>query len=377
MVEYRKAHPEERRQYIDFANMVFNGAGDDVEFESVLPKVYGPDVECSALQNIAYDDEKGIRALVAALPGTLHVGGEALKTSFIGTVSVHPEARGEGHMKKLMAVALDEMKATGVDLAMLHGRRRRYEYFGYVQAGQVHRCSIYDFTVQHVLGQLDVSDVAFEELTPDSPWLGLAKAAHDAQPVHYERPAEDFLTISRSFLQRPWVILRGGQFAGLLLCHAKHPENVSELICAVGDIDAAVKAWMTSRELHHLSITVSPWAAAQLKHLALYADHISSSHSLQVRILNYARVASALLTAKAQTSRLADGVLALDADGEQFTIIVKNNKVTVVPGAEDPICLSGNEAVMLMMYPYEYEGRPATPAGWFPLPVHCSEADSF
>ena len=94
MTVYRKAKPEEREAYIRFANMVFNDAGDPVKFETDIPKVYGPRVDCSHLQNIAVDDEKGIRGLVAVLPGQMYAGGESLKTGFVGTVSVHPEARG-------------------------------------------------------------------------------------------------------------------------------------------------------------------------------------------------------------------------------------------------------------------------------------------
>lgn len=40
-------------------------------------------------------------ALIAVLREELEVGGKALQAGFVGTVSVHPKARGEGHMKVL------------------------------------------------------------------------------------------------------------------------------------------------------------------------------------------------------------------------------------------------------------------------------------
>ena len=121
MIEYRRARPEEREAYIAFADMVFQDQGTDIQFEQALPKVYGRNMETAEMQHVAVDDATGIRGLVAVLPNKLRVGSEVLKTGYIGTVSVHPESRGQGHMKRLMAQALDAMRAEGVDLALLGG----------------------------------------------------------------------------------------------------------------------------------------------------------------------------------------------------------------------------------------------------------------
>ena len=61
--------------------------------------------------------------------------GETLRVGCVGTVSVHLYSRGEGHMKILMAMMMDDARAKGCDLLMLGGARKRYNYFGFEQAG--------------------------------------------------------------------------------------------------------------------------------------------------------------------------------------------------------------------------------------------------
>ena len=132
MIEYRHSFPEERETVIATANRVFGDAGADINFETAIPKVYGAEQETSDLQYIAVDENRKIHALIARLPNRIHVGAEILKCGCIGTVSVIPESRGRGHMKELMRLWEQEMRAEGTDLAILGGQRQRYQYFGYV-----------------------------------------------------------------------------------------------------------------------------------------------------------------------------------------------------------------------------------------------------
>lgn len=62
--------------------------------------------------------------------------------------------------------------------------------------------------------------------------------------------------------------------------------------------------------------------------------------------------------------------MAFDIDGERFEITVKDGKVTVCDGGDNPLKLSSYEANRLMLTPMEYEGMPKAPQGWFPLGVY-------
>ena len=374
MTVYRKAKPEEREAYIRFANMVFNDAGDPVKFETDIPKVYGPRVDCSHLQNIAVDDEKGIRGLVAVLPGQMYAGGESLKTGFVGTVSVHPEARGEGHMKKLMGMALAEMRENGTDFSMLHGRRQRYEYFGFAQGGVDWKFDVSRSCVQHALKDVKADDVSFEELTEDSPWLSEAEAMHRQSPAYFRR--DSFVLDCLSFIHRPWVILKDGHFVGYLVCSGKKDAIAEICVRSTDDLDAALKAWTLANDTG-VTVVLPEWECEKARHLAAYAEFAQLEPNVHVQVFNFRKVIRALMRLKAEYARLSDGKLCLEVDGDRFTVAVENGQPRVEEGGEAPVCLSALDANRLLAYPFDYEGRHAVPAGWFPLPFFCAMPDQF
>ena len=95
MITYRLARPDEREKCIDFINMVFSVDHEPHNFKTLLPKVYADDHVLDAAHFIAVDEAENVRGLVAMLPETLRVLDQELRLGFIGSVSVHPYARGE------------------------------------------------------------------------------------------------------------------------------------------------------------------------------------------------------------------------------------------------------------------------------------------
>ena len=49
-------------------------------------------------------------------------GGKLLRAGYVGSVSVHPKARGEGHMKRLLGDWITDLEGT-CDLLALDGQR--------------------------------------------------------------------------------------------------------------------------------------------------------------------------------------------------------------------------------------------------------------
>ena len=92
MVVYRMARPNERDECIDLANYAFR-----LDFETLMPKVYGKNVDSQAMHMVAVDEQERLRAQVAILPETVKLGDDSLQIGISGTESVHPRARGEGH----------------------------------------------------------------------------------------------------------------------------------------------------------------------------------------------------------------------------------------------------------------------------------------
>lgn len=377
MVTYRKARPEERAAYIKFADMVFSNDGSPISFETAVPKVYGAHVDSSDMHYLAVDDEKGIRGLVGVMPNELHVGAETLKIGYIGTVSVHPEARGEGHMKALMKMAIEDMKADGVDIALLGGQRQRYEYFGFAKGGIGYSVTIGEPNVRHALKNVDASEILFEEIGHDSPWADAAHAMFERQAIRYRRNRTEFVDICRNYSCRLWAILCDGRFAGYLICNQGKDGIAEILVESMEVLDMAVKAWIVQNKLARIRVTFPVWQTEMMKHLGNYAGDTSYEMRVQSSIYNPRRVLKAMLTAKSVFSKIENASMSFNVEGDCFTVVVENGVVSVIDAVEAPVCLDVLAATQLFAYPFDYEGRPETPAGWFPLPLYEAAPDGF
>ncbi|WHX49067.1 GNAT family N-acetyltransferase [Paenibacillus woosongensis] len=78
---------------------------------------------------------------------------DTLRACYLGTVSIHPRARGEGHMKALMDMWLEELRNT-CDMVVLYGQRQRYEYFGFTLGGVKFKYFVGGANVRHGLKQV-------------------------------------------------------------------------------------------------------------------------------------------------------------------------------------------------------------------------------
>ena len=107
--------------------------------------------------------------VIAQMPIGLSVLDETLKCGMIGSVSVHPYARGEGHMKRLMAMAAEDARERQYDLMILGGQRQRYNYFGFERAVYVIRHAVMQTNLRHCHGDAEMGSFAFSELTDDCP----------------------------------------------------------------------------------------------------------------------------------------------------------------------------------------------------------------
>ena len=379
MITYRKARPEDRAKYIDFINMVFSMTWIPHNFKTLLPKVYADGRETDDMQNIAVDEAGNIRALIAVLPGTMHVGGQVLRTGYVGTVSVHPFARGEGHMKALMRMAIDGAKADGVDLMLLGGQRQRYEYFGFTPGGVETRYEIRQANVRHALKDVDTSGLTFAPLEDAAEGLvDAAFALHESQPVRMDRPRPDFVCILQSYGQKPFAVLRNGEFAGYLAASAELDEFSEIVLCDPSLYPAVVKGWMTAQNTARLRVAAAAYDVELNRAIAAFAEEERLGNAEQLRVLNWPRVLRALLPLSGAVRPLQDGALSLWIDGQPLTITAQNGAVTVETCApEDAPRLTGNQAQRRLFSFFAGFDGPLAPAGWLPLRLRMNPADHF
>lgn len=374
---YRKATEADREKYIDFANMVFSCAHVPHDFQKLIPKVYDPAQQTAYMHNIAVRDDGSIRGMVAVMPGVFNVLDARLKYGYVGTVSVHPYSRGEGHMKKLMAMAIDGMEADGVDIAMLGGLRQRYEYFGFTGGGvsRVHRVT--RTNLRHTLGDASTEHIAITDVGSDAgETIAKCCALYAGRRAFSSRTTEDFFIISQTWNQILKAVSIDGIFAGYMTANG---EDISEIMLNNWDNTALVlKKYVEISSAKALNLRTGEYETDLNRALARIEETAYIAHCEKLRIFNFPKVIGALLKLKASYAPLADGVRSFVIDGKPMTVRVQSGHVEateeLLEGAEELTAMQaqrmflGIDGELLVGY---------LPLGWAPLPLYMSHQDAF
>lgn len=378
-ITYRKAREDERAAYLDFANLVFSAAHRPHDFQAMLPKVYGADKQTAHLQNIAVDESGRIRGLVAVMPGAMTVAGETLRTGYVGTVSVHPYHRSEGHMRRLMNMVCDEMADNGTDLSLLGGQRQRYEYFGFTKGGIARSHVIAPENVRHALGGVDVSDIELRRVNQDDTQLiTQIKALFDSTPLHAARNEADFLTIARSWGSELTAVLRGGEFVGYFIgVMAGDKPDIAEMkLVDYALTGAVIKKLMDG--IAGITLQTADFDTDLNRELARFAEYVDQQSAQQLKIYHFGKVIGAFMRLKASYRYVADGVRGFVIEGEQVTIRVENGKVSVSDEhIEDSRKLTAMEAQRMFFSADGWLTDGQLPPGWDDLPLYIDRADEF
>lgn len=374
---YRKATEADREKYVDFANMVFSCAHVPHDFQRLIPKVYDPAQQTAHMHNIAVRDDDSIRGMVAVMPGELNVLGTVLKYGYVGTVSVHPYSRGEGHMKKLMAMALEGMEAEGVDIAMLGGQRQRYEYFGFTGGGICRAHNVTKTNLRHVLGNTSVENIVIADVKPDDTEIIARCCALNASRMTFaRRTPENFFIISRTWNQVLKAVSIDGEFAGYMTVNG---DNIGELMLTDWEKTGIVlKKYIDISGSAALHLSTGDYETELNRVLAGMEENAAIEHSERLRIFNFPKVIGAFMQLRASYAPLADGVRGFVIDGKPMTVRVCNGHVEVTEEAlEDAEKLTAMQAQRLFL---GIDGELLVgrlPFGWAQLPLYMSHQDAF
>lgn len=371
-MEYRKARPEELGKVIDFINLVFSMAHEPHDFKELLPKAYG-DNACFLPEHYIAIENGYIEGVVGLLEGTLTVQGETIKTGVIGSVSAHKYAKGKGHMKACMSMALEDAKNKGIELLWLGGKRQRYEYFGFTQGGIGLRFGLNEDNFRH--GMTDVDETPFR-FAPIGPFTAQAHALHETQPVHAGREEKDFELICTSWDSEAKAILKNGEFAGYLV------GDISEIVLEnEADCAGVLKAWHVSKGRARVNVSAPVWNKQRARMLSKVAGSCSSGMIEMFRLNDFEKNIRLWLGLKASYARLMDGKFVLETEGEKIAIAVKDNAVSVQKTDEAPDAslgrLEAQDLLISNMRWTDTDNLPACVENWFPLPLSCFSADGF
>ena len=221
MTEYRLAKPEEWEDCIELANYVFSTAHRPHDFEQLIPRVYQAGPEMARIHRVAVAENGRLRAEIAVLPQQMAAGGKLLRAGYVGSVSVHPKARGEGHMKRLLGDWITDLEGT-CDLLVLDGQRQRYAYFGFTPGSEKYTFYLDVANVRHTWKNGELSAYTFAPLFPengeaDEEAAAFAKKLNEEKPLYVVR--EDVKACLKTFGEQAIAIWKNGERIGYLaLC---------------------------------------------------------------------------------------------------------------------------------------------------------------
>lgn len=373
--EYRKALPEEGPKILDFINLVFSMAGRPHNFRKLLPRVYAYD-DFRKLHYVAVRDGQ-VLATVALLPFELkHHAYGVLKGGYVGSVSVHPYYRSEGHMKALMNMLLEDARQEGYDFLALGGRRQRYGYFGFGKADPVLEYEVDAANVKHALR--DTDDEGIDFITYDPEMTGIAEKIRNtyyAGENTCERGSR-FNEYLYSWMTVPAVITDRGQYIGYV-CH--RDEIVMELgLDDPDEIQKVIKAFV--KRFGSMRGQMSLYDSRLRNVFAEIAEDVSIRDMQMIRVLNWPKMLCALLAVREEVRKIPDGCYSFAVRDEgSWCISVKNGVINVSENKENECdCLAPEKAADLF---FSLSGAVECDDPWLkallPLPFHMSRQDHF
>jgi len=193
-----RGNPEMYDDLMDFLNYVFGFNGNDRDFKKMLPKLYKPEYNPSYANYVVTENGK-LKAAIGAFDSVLAVGEEKLICRGIGNVAVHPYSRSKGYMKECINMAIDDMIKDGVDYSVLGGRRQRYNFFGFENAGVYKNLSISNENIKYKFDGVPFTELDFHPVREnETELIDKIYALHQTRPIHTDRPRAHFYDICRT-----------------------------------------------------------------------------------------------------------------------------------------------------------------------------------
>ena len=368
---YSIAERGRKADIIDFINYVFSNAHCPHDFKILLPKVYADNGEenIEDYHYIAEQDGK-IVACVANRPTTLVIGGRTLKCGYVGSVSVHPYHRGEGHMKKLMSMVLADAKKAGLDMIILGGQRQRYAYFGFEKIGTRLDFELNPSNVRHAMADVREEGVVIRDMRPEE--AEFARGLWEKR--YYSSKRDNMFMELTTWGNVPKVIEIDGRMAGYRSGSEIALENEADFLRVAKSIAV--------REGKTVYFLVSPADTQRIAALGAIAEDVKLVSQEMANVLNWKNVLEICLESKNRICPLGDAEAVLDIEGDGvFRVCVKDGHASVSPAekTENAVRLTHNGAQRLFFsLDGGFTGVPeGFPRGWTQLPFYISEMDCF
>lgn len=382
MEYFCKATPEDMAELIDFLNMVFSQSSHPHDFKAMLPKLYGDDADTARYHYIVKEEGR-IKAVVGVFPTEYHIGDTLVKVGQLGSVSVHPYARGKNYMKRLMDWAIEDSQAQGYDALVLGGLKNRYQHFGF-QPTEIELN--YKFIPENIRHQL-------KDVRPDHIVFKSVKDASDediekvfrlcgSQRVYVERgDREHFFKVLESWYMETWIVEIDDEFSGYLCASADGTWIREWLMTSQEAYMPVLKRHFEMKCPEAVSISCAAYEREKNEIFGRYSEHCIVESGHQWRIFNFEKILSAMMKVKNSYMPLEEGRLEIrihNGSDETLCKLKWGNPSDEKTEFMDISLLEAEEAFFSEAGIYRNYGRKAgyLYKNWFPLPLYTNELDA-
>lgn len=382
MVIYRKAIPDDFPNILNFINMVFSMSHCPHDFRQLLPKLYEKGQEEKSIHYLALENEE-IKACVCVLPITLCCENKTITCATVGSVSVHPYSRGKGYMRKLMHIAIEDMKKSNISMSTLSGLRNRYQYYGYEKGGFVFQYCFTPDNFRHCREKFPKRKITLCQIQDtENPLLTEIQAIQENQILFAKKNPSDFLAIMKSWNAKLYGILENQMCKGYV---ALQGNQILEMrLTDKALLFASLEECLKESGSKELFLRILPYDTYLLKECIQLFESFTIALDDNYMIFDYPKVLDFFLNVKSKYTSLNSGSWDFTIKGHGTFQIQVDNGVPSVTQLKDlegksSVNFSSFESILALFAPNCGMGLLETKlpenCNWFPLPLALSPFD--
>ena len=382
MVIYRKAIPDDFPNILNFINMVFSMSHCPHDFRQLLPKLYEKGQEEKSIHYLALENEE-IKACVCVLPITLCCENKTITCATVGSVSVHPYSRGKGYMRKLMHIAIEDMKKSNISMSTLSGLRNRYQYYGYEKGGFVFQYCFTPDNFRHCREKFPKRKITLCQIQDtENPLLTEIQAIQENQILFAKKNPSDFLAIMKSWNAKLYGILENQMCKGYV---ALQGNQILEMrLTDKALLFASLEECLKESGSKELFLRILPYDTYLLKECPQLFESFTIALDDNYMIFDYPKVLDFFLNVKSKYTSLNSGSWDFTIKGHGTFQIQVDNGVPSVTQLKDlegksSVNFSSFESILALFAPNCGMGLLETKlpenCNWFPLPLALSPFD--
>lgn len=379
-----RGNEEDYDEFMALINHTFGFEDEAVQFLGLLPKLYKPEYR-PVENNVVLKVNDEMRSAIGLFYNKMTVCSQELLCGGIGNVAVHPDHRGKGYMKAVMAYCLDEMKQKMCDISFLGGQRQRYGYFSFQPGGICVRCEFNTSNYRHLFGTQHTPVFKCREVVSDTDSaVEYIENLHDESPCKMTREHENYYDIIKSWRHKPFIVYdNNGNYKGYFIAN-ENKDWITEFKAEnKNDIKNMTAAMFAACGQEKITMNFPEFEKDNIIFFEENAENLSYNHVDMFSVFNFEKVVRAFLTLKTTYTNLPDGELKIKVLGEKtpenLKIILKNNTVTLKESYENPdFTLTHTEAMKLFfgLYSDKRFVLPPECSSWFPLPLYIYQPDN-